>query len=137
VLKPGGRLMFTTFGPRAFAPLEGMHRAALQEHLPEPVLAAAPDWHCLPTPQECATLLVQAGFRDVKVESVQLGYHLRGADDWWEFLSVSGLALADDLLDPPALAGLRQRVIAGTQALVGEQGLWLDAETLFAFGRRP
>ncbi len=138
VLKPGGRLMLTGFAPGAFQPLAnalvGLFQALgtdLSQHRPPLV------WQRLAGPDQYHLLLADAGMADVHVETEQMGYHLNGADDWWDIVWNSDLrGLVEQL--PAADAG-RFRVACqeSVQSLATQDGIWMDVATIFAGGVKP
>lgn len=134
VLKPTGSLMFTSFGVAAFRPMIDLFMTRFDSYCPDarPVAAAK-----LNTPQQCRDLLVAAGFADVEVVSEPLGYHLKGAADWWEVVYNSGLRGMLDQLPADTRLTFQREHREEVGRLVAERGLWLNVETLFSFGRKP
>jgi ubiquinone/menaquinone biosynthesis C-methylase UbiE len=134
VLKPAGGLMFTSFGTAAFHPMIDLFMARFEHFCPgaHPVVAAK-----LNTPEQCRDLLVAAGYADVAVTSEPLGYHLKGAADWWEVVYNSGLRGLLDQLPVDTRFTFQQEHMEEVNRLMTAQGLWLNAETLFSFGRKP
>ena len=134
VLKPAGSLMFTSFGVEAFRPMIDLFMARFNSYCPGANPAAAGK---LNTPEQCRDLLTAAGYTDVEVVSEPLGYHLKGATDWWEVVYNSGLrGMLNQLPQDYRLAFQREHR-EEVERLVSDQGLWLNVETLFSFGRKP
>ena len=133
VLKPGGRVMFTTFSANAFQPLADMFRQRMQTFG-----AAIPieNWMRLTAEQECHELLESAGFTETQIVKEQLGYHLNGPDDWWEIIYSSGFRGYLEKLQPEQQGRFRIEHLAEIQSLMTDKGLWLDVETLFSTGIR-
>ncbi|HKJ10122.1 MAG TPA: class I SAM-dependent methyltransferase [Gammaproteobacteria bacterium] len=137
VLKPGGRALFTCFGPDAFQPMAEILRAQLQANgVDFPEGRRSFPWLRLSAEQDCRQLLEGAGFVDVRVERESLGYHLSGVEEWWEVVWNTGFRGFVERLDAPAREAFRERHLASVQDLVTANGLWLDIDTLFASGRR-
>lgn len=134
VLKPGGTAMFASLTPAAFQPMANVLREQLAEF---GIAAARPLWLRLGEPQQCRSLLQEAGFIDIETDTVQLGYHLKGAADWWELVWSSELRADIEQLGPERQTRLHREHCARIEPLVGEKGLWLDVQTLLASGRRP
>ena len=134
VLRPGGRVAFSTFTARAFQPWLDMFREEVAAISGEP-RAEIP--LPLQTPAECEALLAEAGFEDIAVETVQLGYHLGKLTDWWEIVENTGLRMSLDTLDAVGQATLRQRHLDALAGHMDDKGLWLDVETLITTARRP
>ena len=138
VLKPGGRLMFTGFGVSAFQPMAEM----LVEMLRARGLALASDvpplaWSRLSQPPQYSGLLAEVGMNDIQVENQQLGYHLGGADEWWDVVWNSDMRALVEQIPAGELGRFRVDYQEAVQALAGMNGIWMDVETIFAGGIRP
>jgi ubiquinone/menaquinone biosynthesis C-methylase UbiE len=138
ILKPNGRLMFTSFAPSALQPMTTM----LFEDLRAVGLALRDDETGgsagrLPSQDYCSDLLQEAGYIDVSSESRQLGLQLGKAEDWWEVVWNAGLRGYVELLDPEQLADLRDRHLPRIEQLRTENGIWMDVETWFSGGKKP
>ncbi|HEX9627095.1 MAG TPA: class I SAM-dependent methyltransferase [Acidiferrobacterales bacterium] len=137
VLRPGGQLMFTSFGAGLMRPMTDLFFARLERYgaapPPERLMAA----QRLAEPQNCADLLCDAGLGEVEVAREQLGYHLKGAAEWWSVIWNSGLRAPLLRLDDTARERFRAEHLAEVEPLAGESGLWLDVEVLFSSGRKP
>jgi ubiquinone/menaquinone biosynthesis C-methylase UbiE len=133
VLKPGGRLGFSSFGPTFFKPLRMLWRDRLVKHglslspsLPRDRLAE-------PTISEA--LLRDAGFTDVKVQSEQLGYYQTLEQRWRELkASFEGVPLAK--FSEAEQAQIKEEHLKELEPLLTEQGLWVDVAANFAFGTK-
>ncbi len=137
VLKPGGRLMVTGFGPQAFQPMANtlvdMLRAwGADIPLHEPALL----WQRLPGASQYQTLLSDAGLAEVHLESEQLGYHLNGVEDWWDVIWNTDLRALVERLPAHEVGRFRVAYQESLRELVTADGIWMDAETVFAFGKR-
>lgn len=133
VLKPGGKLIFSTFAAPAFQPLADLFRQQLEAMGVE---LSDSRWQRLTTEEACATLLEQAGFTNIRIEKEQMGYHLAGSGDWWEVLWNSGFRGYLEALSTEQLATFRSQHQAAVEKLVTDKGLWLDVETLFSTANR-
>lgn len=134
VLKPGGSVIFTSFGPAAFRPMLDlfMARLALHDVATDPAAGAR-----LNDPMQCRQLLTAAGLTDVEVVTEQLGYHLKDAAEWWEVVYNAGLRGMLDKLAPHKRDVFQREHMQEVQALVTDPGLWLNVETLFSYARKP
>lgn len=134
VLKPGGSVIFTSFGPAAFRPMLDlfMARLALHDVATDPAAGAR-----LNDPTQCRQLLTAAGLTDVEVVTEQLGYHLKDAAEWWEIVYNAGLRGMLDKLAPHKRDVFQREHMQEVQALVTDPGLWLNVETLFSYARKP
>ncbi|UCE88682.1 MAG: class I SAM-dependent methyltransferase [Pseudomonadota bacterium] len=134
VLKPGGTVILSSFARGAFQPMAHLLREQLAEF---GMHVAPPPWLRLTELEHCRALLHDAGFTDIETHTEQLGYHLKGATDWWELVWSGELRANIEQLDPEQQTQLHRDHCARVEALVTDKGLWLDVETIFASGRRP
>lgn len=134
--KPGGGILFSSFGVQNFQPLQGLLfedlRAAGLDV--EPAELAA--WR-LQEPEVCEGLLAQAGLEDCKVRKVPMGYHLREAADWWEVVWHSELRGLVQSLAPAAQDALRDSHLQRVAETATEEGIWLEVEVLLCSGVVP
>lgn len=138
VLKPGGRLMFTSFAPTALQPMttmlfEDLRAVGLQLAENETGGSASR----LPSRDFCCALLAEAGYSNVACDPQQLGFHLGKAQDWWEVVWNAGLRGYLERLEPEQLADLRARHLPRIEKLRTEDGIWMDVETWFSGGLKP
>lgn len=138
LLKPGGRLMFTSFAPTALQPMTTM----LFEDLRAVGLELGDNENGgsagrLPSRNFCRALLQDSGYKNVASESQQLGFHLDKAEDWWEVVWNAGLRGYLERLRPEQLAELRARHIPRIEQLKKDEGIWMDVETWFSGGIKP
>lgn len=134
LLKPGGRVGFSSFAASAFLPQVGLFEQDLAGAGVEPAPLAA---ERLNTPQTCAAQLEAAGFEDIVVTPVQLGYHLRDEQEWWEIIWNTGLRTRLETLDDAQLAAFRATHLAAIAKLATADGIWLDVEVLISTGCKP
>ncbi|MCW9023240.1 MAG: class I SAM-dependent methyltransferase [Gammaproteobacteria bacterium] len=134
VLKPGGRLIFTSFTAKAFQPLADLFR---QDIIQNGVDWPEAKWQLLSTEDECRELLQQAGFTDFQFLTEQLGYHLNEAEDWWEVIMNSGFRGMINQLKPDQLESFQQQHLEHVRPLKNDKGVWMDVETLFSSARCP
>lgn len=134
VLKPDGRLIFTSFTKSAFQPLADDFREKLQQFGIEWPQAK---WQLLSTEAESKALLDEAGFTDCQFLTEQLGYHLNTADDWWEVIMNSGFRGMINQLSTAQLEPFKQQHLQAANAQKTDKGIWMDVETLFSSARCP
>jgi len=137
-LKPGGRLMFTSFAPSALQPMTTMLFEDLRAvGLPLRDNETGGSAGRLPSQDFCCSLLSEAGYIDAKSESQQLGYYLENTEDWWEVVWNAGLRGYLERLSPEQLDELRARHLPRIEKLRTEDGIWMDVETWFSGGLKP
>jgi SAM-dependent methyltransferase len=89
VLVPGGWAAFCWWGPTLRQPLINLWRARLQKFGIE--VPVSPN-QSLKQPETCRQLLEQAGFLEVQVQSVQLGYYFGTTDEYWSDIMAGGFS---------------------------------------------
>lgn len=137
VLRPGGTLVLTAFGPAALGSLLDLLLQALARRGLE---TADDKVFYLRGDDDAGTLRARmeaAGFTDVETRSEQLGFHLKNPAEWWELVEKSTLRALLTPLSPDDRESLRDELAPALLGLMQPDGLWLDAETLFARGRKP
>jgi len=138
VTKPGGRILFTVFGKQAFQPMmELFIRRVKNFGVDAPDKDAPFAAMRLADPERCRDLLSGAGLRDIEVHTEQLGYHLKDETQWWEVIWNSGMREWVESIPSARQELFRAEHLAEVRLLMGEQGLWLNVETLFAAGTKP
>ena len=131
VLKPGGRLLLTSFGERAFQPLAEWFCEALQDSGGPAIVPADFPWQRLASADICTRLLAEAGFENVECLSDQIGYHLQQPQEWWDIVWNSGFRGYLAGLDAAALERFQQLHLERVGAGFSEGTLWLDVPVLF------
>lgn len=135
VLKPGGPVGFSGWGPTYQQPLLGLWHARLHRY-GVPLPTAAPIQR-LASPTTCQQLLHEAGFVEIVVQSEQLGYYLRTPEEWWAQMWASRNRMAVLELAPAQRAQFQAEYLAEVGALATPEGIWVDVATNFARGRKP
>ncbi len=131
VVRPGGTILFTSFGAAALLPMRAQLHDALRAagvDVPAPRLHEA---------SLCQAVLRDAGAIDVAVDTAPLGYHLRDEHEWWDFLWHTELRVPCERLAPAAREALRSAHLSEVARRKTDKGLWLDLATIFARGRKP
>lgn len=135
VLKPGGRLIFTSFTQNAFMPYAQQFRQGIEQL--GFTLPANTAWQRLAEPDACQQLVTAAGFTPTQVQTTQMGYHLASENDWWEIIRNSGFRRFLDLLSTEQQAQFRTQHLGEIAQQKGEDGLWLDVEVIFTQANKP
>jgi arsenite methyltransferase len=136
VLKPGGQVGFSGWGPTYQQPLLGLWHARLHQY-GVPLPTASPIQR-LAAPATCQQVLYEAGFVEIVVQSEQLGYYLRTPEEWWEQMWASRNRMAVLQLAPAQREQFQAEHLAEVQALATDQGIWVDVPVNFAHGwKRP
>jgi len=134
VLKPGGKLMFSSFSPNAFTPLNEIFIEHLNRY---DVKTEMLRWQKLSDKEECLSLLESAGFENTNVDTEQMGYHLSDINDWWEINKSTGYRAFIEQIPIQSLGKFRTDYLKDIEKHMTDKGLWLNIETHFCSGIRP
>lgn len=136
VLRPGGKLAFTSFETSAFQPMLDDYIQRLQAfgaRAPENAYGS----QRIGSLAHCRELLEATGLVEVQAECAQLGYHLRDENEWWEVVTATSMRALFDRLPDDRQEALRREHLAFVAGLKNENGLWMDVQTRFASGIKP
>ena len=110
VLRPGGRLCLSVWGPADDNPWAVLPRTALGEagHFPAPE-PGDPGIFAMSSEQRIRELVTGAGFETVEIEPVRVEYRFEDFDDYWSFLGelAGAIALVLDRLSEDEVAQVR------------------------------
>lgn len=110
MVRPGGQLAITTWGPGIFAPAYEIWLAAVRRVRPDLYSGFNP-WDRITTPDAVGKLFVDAGIRHVEVTSEE-GYQvLRGPEDFWTIAMGSGLRWTIDQMGGEAALSVKQEIL--------------------------
>jgi ubiquinone/menaquinone biosynthesis C-methylase UbiE len=115
MVKPGGRLAVTTWGPDIFAPAYDVWLAAVRRVRPDLVVAFNP-WDRITTPEAVRRLFTDAGIAEVEIVAEEGRQTLSAPDDFWTIALGSGLRWTIDQLGPEAADGVRREVLGALAA---------------------
>jgi ubiquinone/menaquinone biosynthesis C-methylase UbiE len=137
VLKPGGQVVFSGFGPTYGQPLQDLCNAHLRQYGVS-IPTGSPHQR-LEEPETCRRLLHEAGFVQTEVQREQLGYYFRTVEEYWEDMWASQRRLTFFLhLTPAQRAQFKAEHLAEVGALATAEGIWRDVDVNFARGwKRP
>jgi ubiquinone/menaquinone biosynthesis C-methylase UbiE len=131
VLKPGGEVRFSAFGPTFLQPLRDLWDARLRQYGVSPTGSQN---QRLEEPETCRRLLHEAGFVQSEVQSEQLGYYFRTVEEYWEEIWASQRRLSVLQLAPAQREQFKAENLAEVRALATTQGIWRDGAVNFARG---
>ena len=136
VLRPGGQLAFTCFEQSAFEPMLTHFIDTLKRFgvvLPEQPMGS----RRITSLTHCRELLENAGLESIETELVQVGYHLRDENDWWEVIETTAVRGLLEQVPEARREDVRQEHLAFVSGLKSDDGLWMDVATRFALGVKP
>ena len=115
MVRPGGRLAITTWGPDIFAPAYAAWQAAVRRVRPDLHSSFNP-WDRITTPDAVQKLLADAGVRDAEVAAEEGWQSLRSPEDFWTIALGSGLRWTIDQMGAALAAGVKQEIVATLSA---------------------
>lgn len=133
LVRPGGQLAVTTWGPRLFEPAVSAFWQAVGQVRPDLVRAYNP-WDKLTDPAAVRALFDGAGAEDVRVESAAGSHELRSADDFWTIVMGSGYRATHDALNARDRETVRTLTIA---TLAASQVTSIDTNVVYATATKP
>jgi ubiquinone/menaquinone biosynthesis C-methylase UbiE len=110
MVRPGGRLAITTWGPGLFEPADTLFWQAVRELSPQLYKGFHP-WDQLTTPDLLAGLFARAGIDEANVDLVRGEHHLDAPDDFWQIVLGSGYRATLDALEREQRMALRTRLL--------------------------
>jgi ubiquinone/menaquinone biosynthesis C-methylase UbiE len=111
LLRPGGMLAVTTWGPDLLEPATSWFWRCVDEIEPSLHKKFNP-WDEVTTPAALSDLLTQAGVPRPAVEAVEGRHHLERPDDFWDVVLGSGYRATVDALNPEQRDRLRENLLA-------------------------
>lgn len=134
VLKPGGKIIFSSFAPSAFQDLNNIFIANLAEY---GVTPPTPRWLQLADEDLCKQILTDNGFTSVQIAQSQLGYHLAEFEHWWEAIQSAGYRGLYEQLAQEHRAEFKEKHAADIEKIKTSDGIWMDVQTLFSMAVKP
>ena len=106
MVRPGGKLAVTTWGPRIFGPAYSRWLVAVGRERPDLATAFNP-WDRITDVASVRKLLQDGGVKDPEVIAEELFQPLRSPDDWWTIALGSGLRWTIDQMGPETAAQVK------------------------------
>jgi SAM-dependent methyltransferase len=107
LVRPGGRLAITTWGPRFFEPMNTAFWNAVREARPDVYKGFNP-WDRISRPDSLRSLLVQAGVDDPVVHLENDAHLLPTPEAWWSLVLGTGYRGTVEQLDAASRERVRQ-----------------------------
>lgn len=133
MVRPGGQLAITTWGPDFFEPANSAFWQTIRHEAPHLHKTFNP-WDRISDPPSLLAMLNQAGIAAADIVEERAEHALGGPEDWWTTLIGSGYRGTIDQLDVAALSRVKQANLsfierAGIRAV--------QANVIYALARKP
>jgi SAM-dependent methyltransferase len=132
MVRPGGRLAITTWGPRMFEPGSTAWWDAVHRFRPDLVAAFKP-WERITTPEDLGGLMAEAGIPNADIVAEEGRQPLDSAEDWWTVVIGSGYRWTVEQMDEATAARVRK---ANLDALRQQGALAIETNVVYAIARK-
>jgi ubiquinone/menaquinone biosynthesis C-methylase UbiE len=135
MVKPGGQLAITTWGPRLWAPMAEVFKAAVAAERPDLVPPSDP-WDRATDTTTVAAILAEAGIPE-GVISVMPSFDrwpLRTPRDWWSIVMGTGLRWTVDQLTEAGATRVREATLEHARR---QRVDWIACNVLYARATKP
>lgn len=130
-VKPGGRIMITSWFENFFQPL----RERLFTRLSAFNVQGPPQaWERVASEEGCRQLFARAALQDIRVERKNIGYYLNTTEEWWDIVWNAGFRRYITQLSALDQEQFKHDHLREIKALGTAKGIWLDAEVLYTMG---
>ena len=116
MVRPGGRLAITTWGPELFEPANTAFWDAISAARPDLVKGFNP-WERISTPAGLRQMLSDAGITDVEIIEEPGTHSLNDPDDWWLVAMGSGYRGTISQLDASTVTTVREANLAAIKGV--------------------
>jgi SAM-dependent methyltransferase len=132
VVRPGGRLAITTWGPRWFEPVSGDFWNAVRDERPDLYRGFNP-WDRVCDPPALRAVLTEGGVEKAEIVAAPGTHPIPSVEAWWAGVLGSGLRGTLDQLDDDA----RGRVRARNAEYIRRSGVReVEANVVYAIARK-
>ena len=132
MLRPGGRLVLTTWGPNFFEPANAVFWDTIQAHAPELHQGVNP-WDRISDPDSLRAMLADGGIRACDISTELYEHPIASPEAWWNTLLGSGYRGTLDQLSIPA----RERVREANLKFVRDARIAaVEANVLYAVAKK-
>lgn len=132
-VKPGGKILTTTFFDTSFSPLSTHYLKRLERYGVEvPTMA----WKRVATKEQCTSLFQASGLKDIKSEQVDCGYYLNNSSEWWYIIWNGGFRGLVNQLNPSDLEKFKGEHLAEIEEMGTDKGIWLEMDILYTVGTK-
>lgn len=132
-VKPGGRIVCSSFTEGAFQPIQEIFLDHMEEYgVERPQLS----WKRICDEGKSSELFKAAKLKNIRTQRHNAGYHLRDAAQWWDVVWNAGYRGLVSQLDAEQMESFKQKHLQEIQKLATNDGIWLDVDVLYTCGER-
>ena len=106
MVKPGGKLAITTWGPCNLEPAHTVWRESVQAERPD-LYSPSRRWDRIALPQQVRKLMEDGGVSNAEVVLESASQALRAPEDWWAIVMGTGMRGTVDAMDGKTAAHIR------------------------------
>jgi hypothetical protein len=132
-VRPGGRVMISTFQENYFHPLKDMMAKRLVAY---GVQMPPQTWKRTAHEAGCRQLFEKAGLADIRIDQKNVGYFLNNAEEWWDIVWNAGFRRMISRLTPENQEKFKKEHIQEIEAQGTKEGIWLDVGVLYSVGTK-
>jgi SAM-dependent methyltransferase len=114
MVKPGGQLAITTWGPDFFAPIYTIWREAVRTERPDLYTAFNP-WDRINSPEQLIQLMQSGGVEGATILPESGDQAFQSPEDWWTVVLGSGLRGTVDAMDVATATRIREQTVDWTR----------------------
>jgi ubiquinone/menaquinone biosynthesis C-methylase UbiE len=130
-VKPGGRMICSSFTESAFQPIQEIFLDHLEEYgVERPPIS----WKRIADEEKSAALFNIAGLTNIQFQRHNAGYYLQDAGQWWNVVWNAGYRGLVSQLNEEQMESFKQLHLSEIQKLATDKGIWLDVEVLYTMG---
>ncbi len=133
-LKPGGFAAFTSFTNEAFKPLSDLCLNRFEKFGVQ--LPKTYSWEKLDHPQKHADLCAKAGLKNPVSRIEQMGYFLKGPQEWWDVVYNTGFRGFLNQLSPEKALLYQKEHLKEVQSLATPEGIYMSVNVIFTTAYR-
>ncbi len=132
-VRRGGKIIISCFYDDSFQPLVEIFSKRLEQYgIERPPLR----WRLISTENKCRALFRGSGLEEIQVEKKDLGYYLRGANEWWDVIWNAGFRSQVSRLSSDDLERFKTEHLEEVHALRTHDGILLNVKVLYTSGVR-
>ncbi len=133
MVRPGGRVMISSFQEGYFQPLRDRLFARIAEYGVQDQPQA---WKRIANEAGCRQLFETAKLTNIRVEQKNVGYYLSNAEEWWDIVWNAGFRRLVARLSAEDQERFKREHLEEIDALGTDKGIWLDAGVLYTAGTK-